>query len=89
MDGRNGGMEMDRMDRGTDGWRDGGMDRMDGQTLGLRRDGLTDGLDGWTDGLKWTEGWTSLTDRGAERRRDGLDGDGQMDWTSGWLKRWT
>ena len=89
MDGRNGGMEMDRMDRGTDGWRDGGMDRMDGQTLGLRRDGLTDGLDGWTDGLKWTEGWTSLTDRGTERRSDGLDGDGQMDWTSGWLKRWT
>lgn len=31
-----------------------------------------------------------MTDRQrAERRRDGLDRDGQMDWTNGWFTRWT
>lgn len=73
MDRRDGGMEMDWMDRGTDGWRDGGMDRMDERALGLR-DGLADGLGGWT------KKWTRLTDRETE----GWTGRG---WTDG-LDKW-
>lgn len=87
MDRRDEGMEMVRMDRGTDGWKDGRMDQMDGRTLGSRRGGLTDGPDGWTgwtDGLKWTEGWTRLTDRQRERETEEWAGRG---WTDG-LDKW-
>lgn len=65
---------------------------MDG-TLGLRRDGQTDGLDGWTgwtDGLKWTEGWTRLTERQRNRETEGWAGRGWTDGLDKWMiKRWT
>ena len=88
MDGQTGWRNGD----GQDGQRDGtggGMDRMDGRTLGLRRDGLTHGLDGWTDGLKWTEGWTSLTDSQRDRETEGWARRGWIDGLDKWMVKKT
>ena len=62
MDRRDEGMEMVRMDRGTDGWKDG--DGQDGQRDG-RMEGWRDGPNGRTD--------IGIAERWADRRTGRMD----------------